>query len=608
MSASSVHRPRNLDWQRAAALLYGDWGTSKAYVIGLAFVAAAYSSLPIIIAVCALTGLVAYNYIVICRHFPDGGGVYSAARKQSRLLAVLGALLLIANFTVTATLSAWTGMKYFGLPNHLVPWATVVTILIIGAINYFGPKHTGNLATVLAVPMIIVVLMIIGLAIPHLTTANLEASHVTFQRNWIAFAGVILALSGVEAIANLTGVMKLDPGATMEEPKVGQTARKSILPVAIEVVAGTILLGWAMLSLPKEIAPEMKTRWEDMMRFLAEQYGVMTFGESFGHYFGVVVGIVVGLLLLSAVNTAIGALIGLNYMLARDGEMPRTFSKLNSHGVPWIPLAIATVLPASVVFLAMHGEQPLQTLAGLYAIGVVGAIAVNLGSCMVNMSLPLRWYQRIVMGISFLILLAVELTIAKTKPDALFFACCVVGVGLGMRGYAQRRAGLRTVTVPEHLAASVAPETAPDFQLNLNPGQSILVAARGLTPVLRFALEEARFRQGTLYVLYVKEIAVTLPGPLEATERARWQDDKEASKIMTSMLELGRQNNVQVLPLYSVSENPAATILDLSATLGVDILMLGARHRRTLAQMFKGDVANQVAKDLPENIQLVIHG
>ena len=93
-ASAGVHRPRNLDWKRAAALLYGDWGTSKAYVIGLAFVAAGFSSLPIILAVCALTGLVGINYAVICRHFPDGGGVYSAARSQGRLLAVVGALLL----------------------------------------------------------------------------------------------------------------------------------------------------------------------------------------------------------------------------------------------------------------------------------------------------------------------------------------------------------------------------------------------------------------------------------------------------------------------------------------------------------------------------------
>src|SRR5215212_6353704 len=95
--SAGVHRPRNVDWQRAAALLYGDWGTSKAYVIGLAFVAAGFSSLPIILAVCLLTGVVAYNYIIVCDHFHDGGGVYSAARQQSRFLASTGALLLVAN-------------------------------------------------------------------------------------------------------------------------------------------------------------------------------------------------------------------------------------------------------------------------------------------------------------------------------------------------------------------------------------------------------------------------------------------------------------------------------------------------------------------------------
>ena len=58
MSQPGIHRPRNLDWRRAASLLYGDWGTSKAYVIGLAFVAADYSSLPIILAVCLLTAVV----------------------------------------------------------------------------------------------------------------------------------------------------------------------------------------------------------------------------------------------------------------------------------------------------------------------------------------------------------------------------------------------------------------------------------------------------------------------------------------------------------------------------------------------------------------------
>src|SRR5712691_10679775 len=135
MDSLAVHRPRNVDWKRAAALLYGDWGTSKAYVIGLAFVAAGYSSLPIVLAVCVLTGIVGYNYVIICKHFPDGGGVYSAARDQSRLLAVIGALLLVTDLIVTVALSGWPAMSYFKVPKESIWASTIVLILIIGGIN-----------------------------------------------------------------------------------------------------------------------------------------------------------------------------------------------------------------------------------------------------------------------------------------------------------------------------------------------------------------------------------------------------------------------------------------------------------------------------------------
>src|SRR3954465_13470697 len=142
--SGAVHRPRNVDWKRAAALLYGDWGTSKAYVTGLAFLAAGFSSFPIILAVCAITGLVGINYLVICRHFPDGGGVYSAARAQGRLRAVVGALLLVADLTVTAALSGWSGLDYFNVPllkDHIV-LATIGLLLVLGWLNWYGPKHS----------------------------------------------------------------------------------------------------------------------------------------------------------------------------------------------------------------------------------------------------------------------------------------------------------------------------------------------------------------------------------------------------------------------------------------------------------------------------------
>ena len=585
-------------------MLYGDLGTSKAYVIGLAFVASQFSSFPIILAVCALTGFVAYNYLLICRHFPDGGGVYSAARDQSRLLAVMGALLLVADLTVTAAMSAWSGMSYFGVPKAYIPASTIGVILFFAGINVFGPKHSGSLAMVLAVPMVFVVLLVLGCSLPHLTFTHLEPMHGGFTKNWVAFTGVILALSGVETIANLTGVLKLDVGATMEKPQVKRETRLAILPVGLEVVFGTALLGWAMLSLPADLAPQIEERYEDMLRFLAEYYGTLTFGAAAAKWIGVVVGAVVGALLFSAVNTAVTAMIGLGYMLARDGEMPRSLARLNRFGVPWLPLVIAAALPIMVVCVATD----MAFLANLYAIGVVGAITVNLGSCGINKALGFKWWERSLLALTFVILFAVEITIAKTKHEALFFVVCIVGGGLGLRAYSQRRAGLRTLTVSREIAAAVNPGSVPEFRINLSPGQTLLVAARGLTPVLGFALEEARLRQGSLYVLYVKEVAVLLPGRLQNPHRPRWQDDPQATSILTRMMELGRQQGVPVVPVYTVSENPSATILDTSATLGIDILILGGSHRRTLAKVLKGNVVSNVARNLPENIQLLIYG
>src|SRR4030095_9961797 len=355
---AGVHRPRNLDWKRAAALLYGDWGTSKAYVIGLAFVAAGFSSLPIILAVCVLTGLVGVNYAVICRYFPDGGGVYSAARSQGRLLAVVGALLLVADVNAPAALSGWSALSYFNVPilkEHIV-LSTVTVLLVMGVINFYGPKHSGSLAVVLAVPTVLAVLGLIIISAPHLTTHYLEPLHESYSQVWVQFCSVILALSGVEAIANLTGVMKLDKGSTIAEPRVGAESAKAIWPVAVEVVAGTALLGWAMLSMNPDsivhlwgadysIRQALNFHSEDMLRFIGEYFGSASFGPAFGETFGWIVGIVFFILLLIAANTAIVAMIGLLYMMTRDQEMPPQFMALNRHGVPQIPLLIAVGLP-----------------------------------------------------------------------------------------------------------------------------------------------------------------------------------------------------------------------------------------------------------------------
>jgi amino acid transporter/nucleotide-binding universal stress UspA family protein len=625
-ATSGVHRPRNLDWKRAAALLYGDWGTSKAYVIGLAFVAAGFSSLPIILAVCALTGLVGINYAVICRHFPDGGGVYSAARSQGRLLAVVGALLLLADLTVTAALSGWSALTYITSGAEHVEWikmlrehiafTTIGMLLIMGLINYFGPKHSGSFAVALALPTAVVVIVLIAISAPHFTTHFLEPRHKSLGAVWVQFVGVILALSGAESIANLTGVMKLDSGSTMERPSVARESVKAITPVAIEVVLGTALLGWAMLSLPSvlgktlhltdrgEIAAVLGQRSEDMLRFIGEQFATATFSPVVGQIFGWIVGIVFFFLLLSAANTAIVAMIGLLYMMSRDREMPRQFRRLNRHGVPTYPLLIAIGLPTVVLLFA----GKFTALAGLYAIGVVGAITVNVGSCAFNRTVGFTWYDRLLFGMTFCILFFVELTLAHTKLDALQFVVAVLAGGLALRAYTLKRQGLTTVTVTHKVAQMVAPDLEATVQPRLQEGQKIMVAARGITPVLGFALDEAQLRKATLCVLYVKEVAVYYTAAGTPLGRAKWQDDPEANAIMSLMLKLGTDRDLCVVPVYAVSPDAAATIVDLSATMGVDYLVIGATQRTALVNLLRGSVVTNVAQHLPDSIQLLIFG
>ena len=284
--------------------------------------------------------------------------------------------------------------------------------------------------------------------------------------------------------------------------------------------------------------------------------------------------------------------------------MPRQFRRLNRHGVPTWPLAIAIGLPAVVLLFATN----FTALAGLYAIGVVGAITVNVGSCTFNRTVGFTWYDHVLFGITFVILGFVEITLAHTKLDALQFVLAVLIGGLALRAYTLKLQGLTTLTVTREVAKMVTPDVAAILRPQLQEGQKVMVAARGITPVLSFAMDEAQLRKATLCVLYVKEVAVYYTAAGTPLGRAKSQDDPEANAIMSSMLKLGKERGICVVPLYAVSQDAAATIVDLAATMGIDFLVIGASQRSAMAKLLRGSVATNVAQQLPDSIRLIIYG
>jgi amino acid transporter/nucleotide-binding universal stress UspA family protein len=605
MIPTNVKRPRNVDWKRAAAILYGDWGTSKAYVIGLAFAVAGYASFWLIAAMCVLTALVGLNYMVICRLYPDGGGVYAAVRHRSEVISIVGAFLLIADYLVTAAISALSAFQYLGVP-HPEKFAAM-SILIIGLLNLLGPKQTGGLAFLISVPTAVVVVILGLFCLPHLgeAFAQLQPLHGTFGQNWAAFVGIVLALSGVEAIANATGVMKLDPGSTEAQPCVIKTSTPAILCVMLEVCLFTALFGLAAHALNGlEVvngdvnAPGAEGVRDYMLRYMGQIFVGGALGPAFGHLFAVVVSIVFAFLLLSASNTAIVDLIMIQFLMGRDRELPAIFQRLNKWGVPNLAAVLATVVPMALVIFV----KDMAGLADLYAVGVVGAIATNLGATSTDRKLSIRTWERTLMFGTFLVMAAIEMSLLIDKPNARYFAVTILAVGLILRGLVQERR-MKREAVPGLAAQQSSVNLArpiPQAESAL-AAEAILCAIRGTGRTLDFALREAREVRARLYLLFVREQAFMT----EQDVRRKWQEDAEASEIFAEAKR--KAGNFTPLFCYAVSPSAADTIVDVAATLGASRVILGAPQRHALMHLLRGNVIREVSNSLPDEIDLLVY-
>ena len=603
MIATTVRRPRNVDVPRAAAILYGDWGTSKAYVIGLAFAVGGYSSFWLIAAMCILTALVGLNYIIICRLYPDGGGVYASVRHRSEVISIVGGFLLIADYLVTAAISALSAFQYLGLP-HPEKFAAAA-IIAIGLLNLLGPKHSGGLAFLIAVPTALVVVLLGVFSLPHLGFAlhQLQPLHGSLLQNWQGFVGIVLALSGVEAIANATGVMRLNPGTTEANPSVTKTSTPAILWVMVEVCLFTALFGLATHALPglqvanaDVDAPGAPGVRDYMLRYMGQVFVGGALGSGIGHLFAVIVSIVFGLLLLSATNTAVVDLIAIQFLMARDRELPGLFQRLNRWGVPACGMILAAVVPALLVLAV----KDMAGLADLYAVGVVGAIATNLGATSTDRGLTIKTRERSLMFATFVIMAAIEFSLLVDKPSARYFTVTILAVGLILRGLVQER---RMKKHPPLVPARLSLQTLGPLNAGAHPphGEAMLCALRGPGRTLDFALREARETGRRLYLLFVREQRFITQ---QDTSR-KWQEDPEACAIF----ENARARSPEQPPLfcYAVSDSASQTIVDIAATLGASRLILGAPGRHAMTHLLRGNLVREVSDTLPEEIDLLVY-
>jgi amino acid transporter/nucleotide-binding universal stress UspA family protein len=649
-------RPRNLRWIHAGPLLYGDWGTSRLYVLGLAFLYTAHASILYLAAIGLLMLAVSWAYTHICRCFPDGGGVYSAARQLSPALSVIGSTLLLSGYIMTAAISAIEAFHYFHVPHDLVLPLAVISIVLVGGVNWLGAESAGKFALIIALVALVVSAVMALVAIPAFARGIETISfdyirHSPPQDVWVNFTKICLALAGVEAVANMTGMMK---------KPVDKEAKKTIWPVSIEVVGLNLVFGLALAGLtfavagtqlqnldtPDEqrlvetrqqfvdtlspnlhnefdtsrpiilddeeiatLSPDAKRAYEDLaihrgqvnkytnaaMRVIARNTASDIFGERFGNIFANIAGITFGLLLLSATNTAIMAMVSVFYAMAQDKELPQSLTRLNYSGVPYIGLIISIIIPAAVIMV----EQDVTVLASLYVLGVTGAITVTVLSSAINTKLELITPVRIAMWALGLFLLSITITIGITQPVSTAFSGTLVALALGIRTIRSLKPAStgKSIEAPGDGWMSILshkPEIDPNKP-------KIMLAARGRYQS-EYAIDLAKRRDATLMAIFVRQIRVLDMGPDRAP---RIETDTAAQETLGTTAMLAKEAGVPFVPIYVTATSIPEEILDYTVTYNCDTLILGKSRRSNVARRLEGDVISQVAKDLPEGIILM---
>jgi nucleotide-binding universal stress UspA family protein len=254
-------------------------------------------------------------------------------------------------------------------------------------------------------------------------------------------------------------------------------------------------------------------------------------------------------------------------------------------------MLLATIVPMALVIFV----KDMAGLADLYAVGVVGAIATNLGATATDGKLSIKRWERALMFCTFLVMFAIELSLLIDKPNARYFAVTVLAVGLILRGLVHERRLKKEA--PERLPAEFARATrATDAT-----AESILCAIRGTGRTLDFALREARETGRRLYLLFVRE----QPFMTEQDAKRKWQEDAEASKIFIEAQSKAADH--PPLFCYAVSPSAAETIVDIAATLGASRVIVGAPQRNALLNLIRGSVIREVSNSLPEEIDLLVY-
>ncbi len=439
------------------AVVFADIGTSIYYVPGILYGHFGSRSALFVLMTLFVFILLCVKYAEVTWRYPEGGGVVNVSSQALHPFAgLLGGLLILVDYYLTAALSALSGALYLAVVMpYLIPWAiyvTVAALIGLGILNFLGIKESARTTAIFvclagAGQLVVVVATAIYLGptgVLHSFSAVTHGPPLTPLFLLTGYGAAFLAFSGLESIAQLAPAMR-EPRRTVAYRAMGAV----VLTMAI---TSPLLTLWSTTLLNANSDPN---------QFIS-LLGAHVAGRLLGDY----VAVSGAMLLVFASNTAIIGAYHVFIALARMGFLPRALEHRNRWRLTphWAILA-AVVLPIAII-IASRGS--VDTLGDLYAFGLLGTFVLTCVSLDV-----VRWreYRRWSPGVIAFFAVGVVTTLLVVvawmvnivaKPLATEFGGGLTLVGLiaGLatyRYYRRRRPAVFPVPFrPQRAAESIA--------------------------------------------------------------------------------------------------------------------------------------------------------
>jgi len=435
------------------AIVFADIGTSVYYTPGILFGrvgshAALFVGLTLVVFI-----LLTIKYAEVSIRYPQGGGVVTVgAQAANNFVGLIGGLLILVDYFLTAALSALSGLLYLTViaPNlkGAVVALTVVTLILIAVLNFMGISADAKVTAVVAViavvsqlAVIIAVLVHVGIvgalgAIPKVVSGP-KISGVGVLTG---YAGAFLAFSGLESISQLA--------PAMAQPNRRTAPRAMLLVVITVAITSPLLTLWSTTLLnPKGSDPTQ----------LVSLLG----GYAAGPLLEFEVAASAALLLVFASNTAIIGSYHVFLALSRMRFLPTALQKKHRwRKTPHWAILTATTVPIAVIIIS-NGDVGI--LGDMYSFGLLGAFSVTCVCLDI-----VRWRERgshhrhghtpatsatmgtslpmfVVGVITSLLVVTAWTTNLVAKPLATLFGGAVTILGLAVAGatyYLRQRRGL----------------------------------------------------------------------------------------------------------------------------------------------------------------------